>query len=55
MRIWGLPFNINIVALAIYLRFMHAISHWRLSQLFLQLCAVQISEGALDGTLALHG
>ena len=45
----GSPFSINIVALAIYLRFTHAISYRRLSQLFLQLYAVQISEGALDG------
>ena len=44
----GSPFSINIVALAIYLRFTHAISYRRLSQLFLQLYALQISEGALD-------
>ena len=45
----GSPFSINIVALAIYLRFTHAISYLRLSQLFMQLYALQISEGALDG------
>ena len=44
----GSPFSVNIVALAIYLRFTHAISYRRLTQLFLQLFAVQISEGALD-------
>src|SRR6516225_9326044 len=44
----GSPFSINITALAIYLRFTHAISYRRLSQLFLQLYALQISEGALD-------
>src|SRR6516164_6865961 len=45
----GSPFSVNIVALAIYLRFTHAISYRRLTQLFLNLYAVQISEGALDG------
>ena len=38
----------NIVALAIYLRFTHAISYRRLSRLFLHLFALPISEGALD-------
>ena len=38
----------NILALAIYLRFTHAISYQRLSRLFLHLFALQISEGALD-------
>ena len=44
----GSPFSVNIVALAIYLRFTHAISYRRLTQLFLHLYALQISEGALD-------
>jgi transposase len=39
------------VALAIYLRFTHAISYRRLNQLFLHLYALQISEGALDAML----
>ena len=47
----GSPFSVNIVVLAIYLRFTHAISYRRLSQLFLHLYALQISEGALDGML----
>jgi hypothetical protein len=40
------PFSTNTVALAIYLRFTHAISYRRLNQLFLHLYALQISEGA---------
>jgi transposase len=44
----GSPFSINIVALAIYLRFTHAISYRRLTRLMLHLYALQISEGALD-------
>jgi transposase len=44
----GSPFSVHIVALALYLRFTHAISYRRLSQLFLHLYALQISEGALD-------
>ena len=44
-------FSANIVALAIYLRFTHAISYRRLTQLFLHLCALRISEGALDAML----
>jgi transposase len=47
----GSPFSVNIVALAIYLRFTHAISYRRLSQLFLHLFALRISEGALDAML----
>ncbi len=47
----GSPFSVNIVALAIYLRFTHAISYRRLTQLFLHLYALQISEGALDAML----
>jgi len=44
----GSPFSVNILALAIYLRFTHAISYRRLTRLFLHLYALQISEGALD-------
>ena len=47
----GSPFSVNIVALAIYLRFTHAISYRRLTRLFLHLYALQISEGALDAML----
>jgi transposase len=47
----GSPFSVNIVALAIYLRFTHAISYRRLTQLLLHLYALQISEGALDAML----
>jgi transposase len=45
------PFSVNIVALAIYLRFTHAISYRRLTQMFLHLFALHISEGALDAML----
>jgi transposase len=47
----GSPFSVHIVALALYLRFTHAISYRRLTQLFLHLYALQISEGALDAML----
>ena len=47
----GSPFSVNIVVLAMYLRFTHAISYRRLTQLFLHLFALQISEGALDAML----
>src|SRR3954467_8132871 len=45
------PFSGNIVALAIYLRFAHAISYRRLTQVLLHLFALPISEGALDAML----
>jgi transposase len=45
------PFSANIMALAIYLRFTHAISYRRLTQVFLHLYALRISEGALDAML----
>jgi transposase len=45
------PFSANIVALAIYLRVTHAISYRRLTQVFLHLYALHISEGALDAML----
>ena len=44
----GSPFSINIVALALYLRFTHAISYQRLTRLMLELFGLAISEGALD-------
>ncbi|MGI4802643.1 MAG: IS66 family transposase [Janthinobacterium lividum] len=44
----GSPFSLNIVALAIYLRFTHAISYRRLSRLMAELFSLAISEGALD-------
>jgi len=44
----GSPFSLNIVALALYLRFTHAISYRRLSRLLLELFGLAISEGALD-------
>jgi transposase len=44
----GSPFGPSILALALYLRFTHAISHRRLTRLFLHLLALPISEGALD-------
>jgi transposase len=44
----GSPFSPNIVALAMYLRFVHAVSYQRLSRLMLDLFALRISEGALD-------
>jgi transposase len=47
----GSPFSVNIVALAIYLRFTHAISYRRLSQLFMHLYTLRISKGALDAML----
>ena len=44
----GTPFSPDIVALAMYLRFVHAVSYQRLSRLLLDLFALRISEGALD-------
>ena len=44
----GTPFSVNIVALAMYLRFVHAVSYRRLSRLMLELYGLCISEGALD-------
>ena len=45
----GTPFSLNIVALAMYLRFVHAVSYRRLSRLLLELFGLAVSEGALDG------
>jgi transposase len=44
----GTPFSIGIVALAMYLRFVHAVSYKRLSRLMLEFYSLSISEGALD-------
>jgi len=44
----GTPFGVSILAVALYLRFTHAISYRRLTRLFLPLFALPISEGALD-------
>lgn len=44
----GTPFSLNIVALAMYLRFVHHVSYRRLSRLLLELFGLGISEGALD-------
>ena len=44
----GTPFSRNIVALAMYLRFVHAVSYKRLSRLMRDLFGLSISEGALD-------
>ena len=44
----GTPFSVGIVALAMYLRFVHAISYQRLSRLLAELFGLAISEGALD-------
>jgi transposase len=47
----GTPFSLNITALAMYLRFVHAVSYRRLSRLLLDLYGLCISEGALDAAL----
>jgi transposase len=44
----GTPFSPGIVALAMYLRFVHQVSYRRLSRLLLELFGLRISEGALD-------
>ena len=44
----GTPFSPNIVALAMYLRVVHAVSYRRLSRLMRELFGLAISEGALD-------
>lgn len=44
----GSPFGPGIVAAALYMRFVHAISYRRLCRLFEHLFALAISEGALD-------
>jgi transposase len=44
----GSPFSPGILATALYLRFVHAISYQRLRRLFEHLFGLMISEGALD-------
>jgi transposase len=44
----GSPFGPSVLALALYLRFTHAISYRRLTRLFLHLFVLRVSEGALD-------
>src|ERR687893_660189 len=44
----GTPFSRDIVAPAMYLRFVHHVSYRRLSRLLLELFGLAISEGALD-------
>jgi transposase len=44
----GSPFSLNIVAMALYLRFIHAISYERLVRLFRDLFGFVISEGGLN-------
>ena len=44
----GSPFSLNIVAIALYLRFIHAISYERLVRLFRDLFGFVISEGGLN-------
>jgi transposase len=44
----GSPFSLNIVAVAVYLRFIHAISYERLVRLFRDLFGFVISEGGLN-------
>ncbi len=44
----GTPFSVGIVALAMYLRFVHAVSYRRTSRLLGELFGLAISEGALD-------
>ena len=44
----GSPFSSSIVALALYLRVVHALSYKRLSRLLLELFGLAMSEGALD-------
>jgi transposase len=44
----GTPFSLHIIALALYLRFVHHVSYRRLSRLLLDLFGLAISEGALD-------
>ena len=47
----GSPFSLNIVALAVYLRFVQSISYERLARLFRDLFGLGISEGALNAML----
>ena len=47
----GSPFSLNIVALALYLRFIQHVSYERLTRLFRDLFGLGVSEGALDAML----
>jgi transposase len=47
----GSPFSLNIVALAIYLCFIHAISYERLARLFRDRFGLGVSEGGLNAML----
>jgi transposase len=47
----GSPFSANIMALALYLRFIHAISYERLTRLFHDVFGLCISEGGLNALL----
>ncbi len=47
----GSPFSANIVALALYLRFVQAVSYERLARLFRDLFGLAVSEGGLDAML----
>jgi transposase len=44
----GSPFGPGVVALALYLRVVHAVGYRRLSRLVLELFGLAVSEGALD-------
>ena len=48
----GSPFGVRIAALAVYLRYVQAVSYQRLSRLFADLYGLDISEGALANLLA---
>lgn len=48
----GSPFGRSVAALAIYLRYAHAVSYQRLAALFDHLFGLEISEGALANLLA---
>jgi transposase len=47
----GSPFSLNIVALAIYLRCLHAVSYERLARLFHDLFGLAVSQGGLNAML----
>jgi transposase len=47
----GSPFSLNIAAMAVYLRFIHAVSYERLVRLFHDLFGLVISEGGLNAIL----
>ena len=51
----GSPFSLNILGLAIHLRFTQAISYRRPTRLFQHLFALRISEGGLDAMLQRAG